>query len=90
MKCKTPRRYLHHYAAFRIDSKFNVNSEKVNYVEDTISTDAILLFKGQYQESVNLFEFIIDLNSLTFENGTKIILSAKDFADGSLNYRAGR
>lgn len=67
----SPPRYLHSYAALGIDSKFNVNSERVNYVADTICTDAILLFKGRYQESINLFPFVIDLNALTFEGGAK-------------------
>lgn len=83
-----PPRFLHYYAALGMDSKFNINSERMNYVEAPISTDAILLYKGRYQESVNLFPFIIDFNALTFEGGTKICFySFRDMEDGSLNYR---
>lgn len=83
----SPPRYLHYYAALGMDSKFNINSERVNYADDPISTDAILLYKGRYQESVNLFPFIIDYNALTFEGGTKICFySCRDIQDGSLNY----
>jgi hypothetical protein len=80
--------YLHNYAALGIDSKNNINAEKVNYVEEPINTDAILLFTSKYQESLNLFPFIIDFNALTFESGSKICFYGyQDIQDGSLNYR---
>lgn len=83
-----PPRYLHRYAALEIDRKTNQYTEAVNYVADPVSTDAVLLFKGRYQESVNLFPFIIDLNALTFEGGAKIcFFGCRDLNDGSLNYR---
>lgn len=79
--------YLHHYTALGLDIKQNVNKERVNYVDAPISTDAVLLFKGGYQHSINLFPFVIDVNSLTFENGAKVYFySCKDLSDGSLNY----
>jgi hypothetical protein len=79
--------YLHYYTALGLDIKQNVNKERVNYVDAPISTDAILLFKGGYQHSINLFPFVIDVNSLTFENGAKVYFySCKDLSDGSLNY----
>ena len=81
------RNYWHRYAALGIDSKFNINSERVNYTVDTVSTDAILLYKDRYQESVNLFPFIIDINALTFENGSKICFyHSKQLEDDSLNF----
>lgn len=84
----SPPHYLHNYAALGIDSKFNINTERVNYVDAPINTDAILLFKGRYQQSINLFPFIIDVNALTFEGGAKVCFySCQDLADGSLNFR---
>jgi len=81
-------RYLHRFAALGIDSKFNVNSERVNYSDLPVMTDAILLFKGRYQDSINLFPFIIDYNALTFENGAKICFYySRKFEDNSLNFR---
>jgi hypothetical protein len=83
-----PPRYLHYYAALGIDNLRNINSERVNYVEDPISTDAILLFKGHYQDSVNLFPFIIDMNALTFEEKAKICFySCKDSIGNGLKFR---
>jgi hypothetical protein len=83
----SPPRYLHNYAVLGIDSKSNMNSAKINYAYSPINTDAILLYKGEYHESVNLFPFIVDINALTFEEGVKICFYAsRDFNDGSLNY----
>ncbi|MEO6330099.1 MAG: hypothetical protein ABIO55_14280, partial [Ginsengibacter sp.] len=79
--------YLYNYTALGIDSKSNINQEKVNYAEAPINTDAVLLYKGSYQQNLNLFPFIIDLNALAFEGGAKICFySSHDNADGSLNY----
>ena len=87
MRNQAPR-YLHSYAALGIDSKFKLNAERVKYAEDPVNTDAILLYKGRYEESVNLFPFIIDVNALTFEEGAKVCFySRKDIADGSLDFR---
>lgn len=81
-------RYLHSYTVLGIDSKRNVNAERVNYVEAPISTHTVLLFKGRYQHSINLFPFLIDVNALTEEVGTKICFySHQDLNDGSLNYQ---
>jgi len=80
--------YLHRYAALGIDSKANVDAEKVHYTPDTIFTDAVLLFKGEdYQHSINLFPFVIDYNALTFEHGAKIcFFNARHLEDQSLEY----
>ena len=79
--------YLYNYTALGIDSKSNVNQEKLNYAEAPINTDAVLLYKGSYQQNINLFPFIIDVNALAFEGGAKICFySSHDNADGSLNY----
>lgn len=89
MRNQTPR-YIHNYTILGIDAKQNVNSERMVTDEVPINTDAILLYKGKgrYQESLNLFPFIIDMNTLTFENKAKVCFyDSKDFGDGSLNYR---
>jgi hypothetical protein len=80
--------YLHRYAALGIDSKANVDAEKLHYTSDATFTDAVLLFKGDdYQESINLFPFVIDYNALTFEQGAKIcFFNARHLEDQSLEY----
>lgn len=81
-------RYLHQYAALGIDSKANIDAEKVNFMPEPVNTEAILLYKGEYKNALNLFPFIIDYNTLTFEDGAKICFySHQDLEDESLNYR---
>lgn len=83
-----PPRYLHSYTVLGIDSKSNVNTERVNYVEGPISTQAILLFKGRYQQNINLFPFLIDVNALTDEVGAKVCFySHQDLSNGILKYQ---
>ncbi|MFK7948334.1 MAG: CHAT domain-containing protein [Saprospiraceae bacterium] len=88
MRNQSPR-YIHTYTVLGIDAKQNVNAERVRTDDVPINTDAILLFKGKrYQESINLFPFIIDWNTLIFEDKAKTCFyDSKDFSDGSLNYR---
>ena len=66
-----------------------MNSERVNYVDSPISTNAVLLFKGRYQHSINLFPFLIDINALTDEAGAKVCFynHQDDIGDGSLSYQ---
>jgi hypothetical protein len=82
-------RYLHRFAALGIDSKANVDAEKVLYTESTVHTDAVLIYTGDhYEQNVNLFPLVIDYNALTFEQGVKIcFFQSKDVADGSLEYQ---
>jgi len=81
-------RFLHRYAALGIDSKANVDAEKINYTPDAAQTDAVLLYRGDhYHENISLFPFVIDYNALTFQHGSKICFyRAQDFTDGSLEY----
>ncbi len=75
--------YLHRYTALGIDSKANVDAEKVIYTPETIYTDAVLLYKGEaYWNSTNLFPFVIDYNALTFEYGAKICFYHAQNLDG--------
>jgi hypothetical protein len=67
-----PPRFLHNYTALGFDNRSNVNLQRVNYMTSPINTDAVLLFKETYLQGVNLFPFIIDMNALSFEGGTKI------------------
>ncbi len=79
--------YLYNYTALGVDIKSNINQERVNYAEAPINTDAVLLYRGSYQQNVNLFPFVIDVNALAFEGGAKICFYAcHNNADGSLNY----
>ncbi|MFK7948928.1 MAG: hypothetical protein AB8G11_15145 [Saprospiraceae bacterium] len=87
MRNQAPQ-YIHTYTALGIDAKQNVNAEQVRTDDKPINTDAILLYKGNYQNSINLFPFIIDMNTLIFEDKAKICFyDSKDLNDGSLNYR---
>jgi len=80
--------YLHHYAALGIDSKANVDAEKINYTPQTVDTDAVLLYRGDnYAENINLFPFVIDYNALTLEQGSKVCFyHCKEISDGSIEY----
>jgi hypothetical protein len=75
--------YLHRYAALGIDSKANIDAEKINYTPETTHTDAVLLYQGDhYRQNINLFPFVIDYNALTFEQGAKICFyRARDMHD---------
>jgi hypothetical protein len=78
---------LYNYTALGIDTKLNINQNRVNYAEAPTNTDAILLYKASYQENLNLFPFVIDANALAIEDGAKICFYAShNNTDGSLNY----
>lgn len=79
--------YLYTYTALGIDLTSNINQEKINYAEAPINTDAVLLYRESYQQNLNLFPFIIDVNALTCEGGAKICFYAcQNNSDGSLRY----
>lgn len=84
----TEPHFLHRYTALGIDSKANVNAEKVNYTKEVAHTDSVLLYKGDnYKENINLFPFVIDFNALSYEHGAKICFyRSTDITDGSLEY----
>jgi hypothetical protein len=87
IRTATPK-FLHRYAALGIDSKANVDAEKINFTPDTAPTDSVLLHRGDaYQESLNLSPFIIDFNALTYESGAKIcFFRARAIAADSLDF----
>ena len=80
--------YLHSYASLGIDTKKRINAEKIDSMEKPTGTEAILLYKDNFLESINLFPFIIDINALRSENGSKICFyQMRDINDNSLNYQ---
>jgi hypothetical protein len=80
-------RYLHNYISLGFDSKINANTERYNYLDTPITTDSILLFKGNYMNGIVLFPFIIDLNALVLEGGVKICFySSMDMDENCINY----
>ncbi len=81
-------RYLHRFAALGIDSKANVDAEKVDFTGETAYTDAVLLYRGErYQTGINLSPFVIDHNALLFESGVKACFyRARALADEQLEY----
>jgi hypothetical protein len=79
--------YLYSYTALGIDVKSNVDQERVNQAVVPTTTDSVLLYKGSYKQSINLYPFIIDVNALAFEGGAKICFYAcRNNMDDSLNY----
>ena len=67
---KNPQ-YLHAYTFLGADSD-KLYSSKYKYDAKPITSDAVLIFKNKYQDGLNLFPFIIDINSLTDELEVKI------------------
>ncbi len=65
-------RYLHSYTFLGVDNDDKLFSTKFKYDEHPISNDAVLIYKDKYQEGLNLFPFIIDVNALTNELEVKI------------------
>ena len=86
---KSPPRYLHRYAALGIDSRANVDAEKINYTDTPTDTDSVILYQGDdYRSGVNLSPFVLDYHALLLEQGTRIcFFSMTDMNDGSLLYR---
>ena len=64
--------YLHSYTYLGVDNDDKLFSSKFKYDAKPISSDAVLIFKKKYQEGLNLFPFIIDVNALTNEMEVKI------------------
>jgi hypothetical protein len=65
--------FVHRYIALGIDSKANVDAEKVEFNHDTTYSESVLIFKGNdFRKSVNLFPFAVDYNAINFEQGSNI------------------
>lgn len=79
--------YLYNYTPLGMDNKSNINQEKVSYAQTPINTYVVLLYKDNYRENLNLFPFIIDVNALAVEGGSKIYFYAsRNSENGSLDY----
>jgi hypothetical protein len=75
-------RYLHRYTALGIDSKANIDAEKIYFTTETAETDSVWLYKGNnYQNGINLMPFALDVNALTFEHGARICFFIAQNAD---------
>jgi len=64
--------YLHSYTFLGVDNDDKLYSSKYKYDAKPISSDAVIIYKNKYQEGMNLFPFIIDVNALTGEMEVKI------------------
>jgi hypothetical protein len=64
--------YLHSYTFLGVDSDDKLFASKYKMDTRPISSDAVLIFKNKYQQGLNLFPFIIDVNALTDELEVKI------------------
>lgn len=69
--------YIHSYTLLGTDDDNDTDTQKLyssKYKYDSlpISSNAVLIFKNKYQEGLNLFPFIIDVNALTGQTEAKI------------------
>lgn len=64
--------YLHYYTFLGVDKNDKLFSSNYKYDTSPISKDAVLIYKDQYQQGLNLYPFIIDVNALTNEMEVKI------------------
>ncbi|MEL7119112.1 MAG: hypothetical protein AAFO07_06720 [Bacteroidota bacterium] len=80
--------YLHRFNALGIDSKANVDAERIMGTIDTVQTDAVLFYKGKdYRNSINLYPFVIDYNTLMYEYGAKVcFFQSRRLEDDSLEF----
>ncbi|MCL2311119.1 MAG: toll/interleukin-1 receptor domain-containing protein [Firmicutes bacterium] len=80
--------YLHQYTALGVANKTHTDVEKLNYAENAVFTDAVLLYKGDdYKDCINLFPLVVDYNALTLEQGAKIcFFSSQQIGEDNLEY----
>ena len=65
-------KYLHSYTFLGVDNDDKLFSSKYKYDARPVSNDAVLIYKDVYQQGLNLFPFIIDINALTNETEVRI------------------
>ncbi|GAA0877236.1 hypothetical protein GCM10009119_02040 [Algoriphagus jejuensis] len=65
--------YLHNYTLLVGESQANSNSQsKVRRESSPVISHAVILFKDNYRQNINLDPFIIDFNGLALSGGSKI------------------
>lgn len=81
--------YLHNYTLLAGESLANNESQSnVRRESSPVISHAVILFKDNYRNNINLDPFIIDLNGLKLEGGSKICFysHANTYDDLNLNY----
>lgn len=81
--------YMHNYSLLEGDSQANnTNQEKVRKEDSPVISYAVLLFKDNYRQNINLVPFIIDYNGLALAGGSKICFYSfcDIYDDLKLNY----
>jgi len=64
--------YLHSYTFLGVDNDDKLFASKYKYDARPVSNNAVLIYKDKYQEGLNLFPFVIDVNALTNEMEVRI------------------
>jgi hypothetical protein len=80
--------YLHNYTILEGDSQANNNQGKVRKENSPVISYAVLLFKENYRQNINMVPFIIDYNGLALTGGSKICFYSfcNTYDDLNLNY----
>lgn len=81
--------YLHNYTLLSGEGLANQESQSnVRRESSPVISHAVIIFKGNYRENINLDPFIIDINGLKLEGGSKICFYsyANSYDDLNLNY----
>lgn len=83
-----PQLYSHKFAILGLNKKLQAKAEKTVYTDKTVHTDAVIFFKDDYLKGyINLYPFIIDMNVLLGESGSKVCFyHSKSLAGKSLNF----
>ena len=77
--------------AISLNSEFglNMDMEKVNFTESAIHTDSVVMFTDNITDpnTINLYPFVIDLNTLYREHGSKIcFFNLNPITDSSVEF----
>ncbi|SRX74499.1 hypothetical protein [Aequorivita antarctica] len=81
--------YLHNYTLLEGDSQANNNNQgRVRKETTPVISNAVLLFKDNYRQNINMVPFIIDYNGLADSGGSKICFYSfcNTYDDLNLNY----
>lgn len=81
--------YLHNYTLLVGESLVNNESQSnVRRESSPVISHAVIIFKDNYRENINLDPFIIDFNGLKLDGGSKICFysHANTYDDLNLNY----